>query len=115
MRNLLKTPSIRGLILCAASIAFINQASATTNVFSLGINFGPDQLVWDFAAGAVGGTSDLAPGDQAGIPGFQQKNWNNALDEVTTTANQAYGTYSQLSNLVGDDKGTSVPTTALVR
>lgn len=93
----------------AALILTTGSSRATTNAFSIGLNFASTELIWDFAAAAPGGTSELAPNELAGIPGVQQMNWNNVVDEATGGVQN--GT---TSNLIGDDRGTAVSTTATV-
>jgi hypothetical protein len=72
-----------------------------SRTYSIGVNFGANY-------GATLGTpitTSLAATDVAGIPGLKQKNWNN--DTGTTGA-------GSVANLVADQNGTAVPTTAVV-
>jgi hypothetical protein len=63
--------SLRKLLVTASVAALAaTQAFAYTNGYSIGLNFGADEVNGD-------NTGTLAPADQAGIPAYAQKNWNN--------------------------------------
>ena len=80
----------------AASCLLANSLSAHTGGYSLGINFGADE-----PSGANEGT--LAPNEAAGIDTAVQANWNNVTGASGTVA-----------DLVADDEGAAVTTTATV-
>src|SRR6266542_1700407 len=110
---------------CAGSLILAWSTFATTNNYSIGINFGPDQRAEDATRVnpiVVGNTNSglsgaLAAGDLAGVPGVKQRNWNNAQDLsngiAATDVNQSrLGTNL---NLVADSTNIAVATSASVR
>jgi hypothetical protein len=77
--------SVQRVAICAAILLLEASVLATTNNYSIGINFGSDQRAED-PTGAnpivvndpnTGLSSALAPTDLAGVPGVKQRNWNN--------------------------------------
>src|SRR5438445_4978509 len=94
---------------CIASFLLETPTFATTNNYSIGINFGSDQTLIDLTT-----PSSLAPTDLAGVPGVQQMKWNNALDANGTGWSGSYATPSVVASLVADTNGVAVTTTASV-
>lgn len=82
--------------LVAASLILALPLAAHTGGYSIGINFGADEP----NGGNLGG---LTPTQAAGIDGAIQSNWNNTSGAAGTA-----------ENLVADDQGTAVATTATV-
>jgi hypothetical protein len=78
-------------------MASAQHLCAFSGGYSLGINFGADEYPDSPNAG------ELQPGDRAGILTAVQGNWNNAT-----------GITGDLANLVADDEGTAVQTSATV-
>lgn len=86
-------------ILAAGVMA--SQVSATTNAYSIGLNFGADEF--PDSTGAMGGAGRLAPTDVAGAPGAEQANWNN-LEALSGNA----------PNVTADNQGQAATTTTTV-
>lgn len=79
-----------------ALLAMASPAFATTNGYSIGLNFAADE-----PNGAA--TAQLAPTEVAGAPGAQQAHWNN-LEAQSGTA----------SDITADNQGQATPTTVTV-
>ena len=94
-----------------ALLLFAAPALATTNNYSIGINFATDQRAEDPTGvnpivvndPATGLPSALSPTDLAGVPGVKQRNWNNV--ELQS---------GSLDNLNADTNDVAVATTASV-
>src|SRR2546427_10028163 len=99
---------------CAAILFLAVSALATTNNYSIGINFASDQFASNDGQVTYTVPTALAPTDLAGVPGVQQQNWNNVLDANGTGFSGAYATPSVVAGLVADTNGVSVATTASI-
>ena len=118
--NPISTKVLAFAIGCA--LAAVSSLHATTNNYSIGINFGSDQRAED-PTGVnpivandpnTGLSSALAATDLAGVPGVRQRNWNNALDANGTGWSGTYATPSVVAGLVADTNDVAVGTTSSV-
>jgi hypothetical protein len=90
-----KAPAfLSGLIITTLAMT---QAFGFTGGYSIGLHFGADEP-------SASGYSTLNPTDQAGVPAFAQKNWNNYTGATSTSPQP----------IVADKSGTQVTTSATV-